>query len=94
MMTPADTFPFAAATVNQTDGWSSMQIDHTVPYPDGPSAIGNYGPLTTVHHRIKTHGNWDVAQPFPGIYLWRDPYGALYLVDHTGTRRLRNADAA
>ena len=94
MMTPADTFPFAAATVNQTDGWSSMQIDHTVPYPDGPSAIGNYGPLTTAHHRIKTHGNWDVAQPFPGIYLWRDPYGAVYLVDHTGTRRLRNTDAA
>jgi hypothetical protein len=23
----------------------------------------------------------------PGIYLWRDPYGAHYLVDHT--RRLR-----
>ena len=29
-----------------------------------------------------------VQQPFPGIYLWRDPFGAHYLVDHTGTRRL------
>ncbi len=41
-----------------------------------------------LHHRIKTHGNWQVRQPFPGIYLWRDPYGATYLVDHAGTRRL------
>jgi hypothetical protein len=91
-MTPADTFPFASATVNQIDG--RMQIDHTVPYPDGPSTIGNYGPLTTTHHQIKTHGKWEVAQPFLGIYLWRDPHGAVYLVDHTGTRRLRNDDAA
>jgi hypothetical protein len=40
------------------------------------------------HHRLKTHGGWEVRQPFPGIYLWRDPHGAIYLVDHTGTRRL------
>jgi hypothetical protein len=45
--------------------------------------------MTTGHHRIKTHGGWQVQQPFPGIYLWRDPHGAMYLVDHTGTRRLR-----
>jgi hypothetical protein len=24
----------------------------------------------------------------PGTYIWRDPFGAHYLVDHTGTRRL------
>jgi hypothetical protein len=30
-----------------------------------------------------------IRQPFPGIYVWRDPYGATYLVDHSGTRRLR-----
>jgi hypothetical protein len=94
LMTPADTFPFATATVNQHDGWPGMQIDHTVPHPDGPTAIGNYGPLTGSHHNLKTHGHWDVAQPFPGIYLWRDPHGIIYLVDHTGTRRLRNTDAA
>ena len=40
-----------------------------------------------LHHRIKTHRRWQVAQPYPGIYLWRDPHGATYLVDHTGTRR-------
>ena len=44
--------------------------------------------MVGLHHRIKTHGDWQVKQPFPGLYLWRDPHGATYLVDHTGTRRL------
>jgi len=42
----------------------------------------------TTSHRIKPFGGWAAKQPFPGIYLWRDPYGAMYLVDHSGTRRL------
>jgi hypothetical protein len=50
--------------------------------------VGNYGKLTVLHHRIKTFAGWTVQQPFPGIHVWRDPFGALYLVDHTGTRRL------
>jgi hypothetical protein len=86
IMTPADTFPYGSSLSRQ------MQLDHTKAYdpkgPPGQSAIGNYGPMTIPHHRIKTHGGWDVKQPFPGIYLWRDPHGGYYLVDHTGTRRL------
>ena len=91
LMTPADIFPFASSTARD------KQIDHTVPYQHGPdrprgqSRLGNYGPMTTFHHRVKTFGKWTVKQPFPGIYLWRDPFGALYLVDHTGTRRLSRA---
>ena len=54
----------------------------------GPSAVGNYGPMTIAHHRVQTHGRWQVPQPFPGICVWRDPHGAFYLVDHTGTRRV------
>ena len=90
-MTPADIFPFSSCTS------PTMQVDHTVPHDGealrgqehgGPSEVGNYGPMTTTHHRIKTHGRWQVQQPFPGIYVWRDPHGAFYLVDHTGTRRL------
>ena len=91
LMTPADTFPFASNTTR------TQQIDHTKAYqhgadrPSGQSRLGNYGPMTTFHHRIKTFGKWTVKQPFPGLYLWRDPHGALYLVDHTGTRRVTNA---
>jgi hypothetical protein len=89
LMTPADTFPFAASTSR------GMPLDHTKEYkrgaqaPPGQSRVGNYGPMVTFHHRIKTHARgWCVEQPFPGIYVWRDPYGAFYLVDHTGTRAL------
>ena len=100
LMTPADIFPFSSCTS------PGMQIDHTVPHDGGgpqsgqksggqksggQSAVGNYGPMTTLHHRIKTHAQWQVQQPFPGIYVWRDPHGAFYLVDHTGTRRLPGA---
>jgi len=91
-MTPADTFPFSSSISR------SHQIDHTEPYRHGADAagagqsrLGNYGPMTTTHHRIKTFGGWAVKQPFPGIYLWRDPHGAVYLVDHTGTRQLATA---
>ena len=92
LMTPADTFPFASSLDPRR-----QQIDHTEEYDPGAlvgagqSRIGNYGPMTQFHHRVKTHGNWDVQQPYPGIFIWRDPHGAYYLVDHTGTRRLRAA---
>ena len=91
LMTPADTFPFASNTSRK------QQIDHTEPYrhgadrPGGQSRVGNYGPMTPFHHRVKTFGKWTVKQPFPGLYLWRDPHGAVYLVDHTGTRRVSDA---
>jgi len=94
LMTPADTFPFSSSL-------HPTQLDHTEPFRHGPGAIGagqsrlgNYGPLSTTHHRLKTFGHWTVRQPFPGIYLWRDPDGAYYLVDHTGTRRLPRDHAA
>ncbi|WP_234410844.1 DUF222 domain-containing protein [Nocardioides terrigena] len=88
LMTPADTFPWGSSTSR------TQQIDHTVAFrhgadrPPGQSRVGNYGPMTQHHHRIKTHGAWQVQQPFAGIYVWRDPHGAIYLVDHTGTRRI------
>ena len=92
LLTPADTFPHGS-NLSRT-----KQVDHTIPWaPDGPpgqSGIGNYGPLTTPHHRIKTHGRWQVQQPFPGIYVWRDQYGATYLVDNTGTRQVRTQNDA
>lgn len=88
-------FPYATNIGRRTD------IDHTIPYQNGPpagappggqTAIGNLAPMTRLHHRIKTLGGWQVRQPFPGIHLWRSPHGRHYLVDHTGTQRL-NPDA-
>ena len=94
LMTPADVFAWGSCKTR------SQQIDHTEAYQPGAppgagqSRIGNYGPMTATHHRMKTHGGWDVKQPFPGIYLWRDKYGATYLVDHTGTRRVAKPSGA
>jgi len=83
---PGDVFPFAANLSRKVD------IDHQVPFGEGgPTSTDNLGPLTRTHHRIKTHGGWQVRQPFPGIVIWRDPYGAHYLVDRTGTRRVTAA---
>ena len=89
LRTPADVFPYAGNTGR------NKQLDHTIAYtpmehggPPGQSRPGNYGPMVGRHHRIKTHGDWQLAQPFPGIYLWRDPHGHHYLVDHTGTRKI------
>jgi hypothetical protein len=62
------------------------QCDHTINWPRGPSALGNLAPPDPTHHRLKTHGDWLVQQPFPGIYVWKDPHGRFYLVDHTGSR--------
>ncbi len=92
MRSPADVFPFASNTGRR------HQLDHTRPYvppdhggPPGQTGVDNLGPLVQFHHRIKTFGAWQVKQPFSGVCVWRDPHGHLYLVDHTGTRKLGNA---
>jgi hypothetical protein len=91
LRTPADCFPFSSNTS------SAVDVDHTEefvrhadggPAEPGQSRMGNYSPLGRFHHRIKTHGTWTVRQPFDGIYVWRDPQGHFYLVDHTGTRKI------
>ena len=90
---PVETFPhgYAASTS------SHVQIDHEVPWSRQPGGgatdVTNLGPLHTFHHRLKTHGGWQVREPYPGIHLWRDPHGGIHLRDATGTRYLgTNAD--
>ncbi|HVK30837.1 MAG TPA: HNH endonuclease signature motif containing protein, partial [Nocardioides sp.] len=85
---PGDVFPFAANLTKNVD------LDHQIPYSEGgPTSTDNLGPLTRTHHRIKTHAGWELRQPFPGIVIWRDPHGAHYLVDQTGTRRITGNSA-
>jgi Domain of unknown function (DUF222) len=92
---PADVFPYAAAVSRLID------LDHTIPYlspdkggPPGQTAIGNLGPHTRYHHRVKTHGGWQVRQPEPGTWLWRSPHHRIYLVNATGTHPLGDTQFA
>jgi hypothetical protein len=86
LISPTDCFPFASNQRRRKD------IDHTTAFdphgPPGQTRLGNLGPLTRFHHRIKTHTGWETKQPFPGIFIWRSPVGRYYLVDNTGTRPL------
>jgi hypothetical protein len=66
----------------------ACDFEHTIPAPRGPTATGNTGPACRHHHHIKTHGDWQVRQPFPGIYIWRAPTGSTYVVDAAGTFEL------
>jgi hypothetical protein len=91
LRTPADCFPFAANLGADLDIDHNEAFQHatdTAAAPPGQSRMDNYGPLGRFHHRVKTHGRWQVRQPFDGIYIWRDPHGHHYLVDHTGTRKV------
>jgi hypothetical protein len=85
---PASCFPYAAGT-------QRMDLDHTKPYlplarggPPSQTGIHGLGPLGRTEHRIKTHSRWRVRQPEPGVWIWRSPHHAYYLVTNAGTQYL------
>jgi hypothetical protein len=57
---------------------SACDIDHTIGYPDGPTADWNLGPPCRPHHNGKTHAHWQLTQPDPGHFHWRSPTGHHY----------------
>jgi len=89
LQTPASVFPWGSTTSRR------MDLDHTIPYqpparggPPGQTAVDNLGLLSRAEHRLKTHGGWRLRQPAQGLYLWRSPLGATYLVTNAGTQDL------
>jgi Domain of unknown function (DUF222) len=59
---------------------SGCDVDHTVPYPAGPTAAGNLGALCEAHHLGKHHTRWTVRQPQPGRFEWTSPTGHTYTI--------------
>jgi hypothetical protein len=53
-------------------------IDHTVPYPDGPTCECNTNPKCRRHHRVKQGPGWKVAQPTPDTATWTTPAGRTH----------------
>jgi hypothetical protein len=91
---PASCFPYATGT-------HRMDLDHTKAYlpperggPPGQTGVHNLGPLSRLEHRIKTFARWQVRQPEPGVWIWRSPHNASYLVSNAGTQYLGDGSFA
>jgi hypothetical protein len=53
-------------------------IDHTVPYPDGPTCECNTNPKCRRHHRTKQAPGWNATQPAPDTSTWTTPSGRTH----------------
>jgi len=53
-------------------------LDHTNPYPQGPTDECNLGPKCRTHHRAKQAPGWKVTQPEPGVFRWTLPSGRTH----------------
>jgi Domain of unknown function (DUF222) len=62
----------------------SCDIDHTVPYPAGPTAHTNLGLLCRRHHLAKHRTRWRLHQLEPGHFEWTSPTGHTYLTKPEG----------
>ena len=66
-------FPGCSRRASRTD------LDHRVPWPEGPTSTANLHPLCRRHHRLK-HDGWRCVRQLDGSTTWTSPRG---LVRHT-----------
>ncbi len=62
-------------------------LDHTIPYPVGPTCASNLGCLCRKHHLLKTFWGWLARQLPDGTIIWTAPSGQTYTT-HPGSRLL------
>jgi len=61
-------------------------IDHAIAWEDGgKTSNGNLGLLCRRHHRMKTHGGWDLTSFEDGSCQWTSPQGKVF---HVSARRV------
>jgi hypothetical protein len=58
-------------------------VDHSVPYPDGPTDQCNLNPKCRRHHRTKQAPGWRTAQPTPDTVTWTTPSGRIHTTTPT-----------
>jgi hypothetical protein len=61
----------------------TSEIDHTIPYPAGPTCQGNLGPACKRHHLAKHAPGWRLEQTEPGLMRWTTPSGRSYTTHPT-----------
>jgi hypothetical protein len=54
---------------------SGTDVDHTVPWPAGPTAPENLAVLCRHHHRVKHSPGWQVEHSDDGTMTWTTPGG-------------------
>jgi len=77
--------------------WSSvpsqnLDLDHVQPWQPGTTGLtrpSNLTPLERRAHRLKTHADWKLEHPQPGVDIWHTPAGQQFRVDKTGTHPIR-----
>ena len=62
-------------------------VDHTIPYPVGPTQASNLKCLCRKHHLHKTFWGWRDHQLPDGTLVWTSPHGQSYTT-HPGSRLL------
>jgi hypothetical protein len=60
-----------------------VDLDHTRPYPEGPTDQCNLGPKCRRHHKTKQAPGWKVEQPEPGVFRWTLPSGRTHTTKPT-----------
>jgi Domain of unknown function (DUF222) len=61
----------------------TADLDHTRPWPDGPTDQCNLSPRCRTHHRAKQAPDWTVKQLAPGVTRWTLPSGRSHLTTPT-----------
>lgn len=71
---PRCAFPGCGVPAHRCD-W-----DHAIPWPTGPACACNLLPLCRRHHRLKTHGQWQLTLHRDRRAEWTSPTGRRYVV--------------
>lgn len=92
---PTCVFPWCNTASHRCDKDHVVPFDHDVRDRDGPgrdqpgpTSTDNLGSLCRSHHRLKTHGGWQVTAPQSGVFVWSSPYGQRFRRDRDGTTAL------
>ena len=56
------------------------EIDHTIPYPVGPTHPSNLKLLCVFHHQLKTSWGWHDRQLPDATVVWTSPQGEVKLI--------------
>jgi hypothetical protein len=59
-------------------------VEHTIPWPTGPTHPANLALICRRHHRFKQSARVTVVQPTPGHLRWMLPTGHQYEVGPPG----------